>query len=751
MSSNNHNSNDFNNFTNIINGLTSPGTFNDFQNDEYVVGNQSSHQQQEDSSRYQVFDQQTFEEDNNNSGTHVHDNASDDSYEMEEHPGMSDEALAKLRQSRQDMKVRRGRKIKYENSICLECEENNHKSQGGIWCYELDHHKNNKRAPKYVNCDECHKLVSGPKYTRHLNKCAPSGASTTQSTTSTNITSNTVAQTQNISQGLNNVLPLSGAIVSLAYDGAAISNNTKQENRNDTQSNGSITINNQQNNQQSKPRVILGNPSQFNQNNMMPNNNVMNVPNNVGAPTFVIMPNPASNPSNNNASFLQQYQAANMLNMINGMNLQQVSSMSQAPLSPKSNNSSNSIPTIVIPQQNNSALQQQQLFNVMNRLSPQNNYPTSPKQQLVQIAPGTFGMQPMGSQNVGYPFNTNPNQQSQQQIIITNTNNRSTSPGGRVLDPNQAHQTRGMNAISPSLLVSAPISPNQQQNQQPQQYTKIIIPNNPNSPLQPQQQGNIFQPYIEPQPQTSYLSASSFSNNVSPSYSQQLSPNQQGWQSFQDGSPSLSPGGTSSTQNSQKKRKRGGSNAGSNQGASASESDFVEIRDDLIKKLSEENDEGVYSLRLYNETTRQYTVLMSTIHKPVKQLCSSKKRKKLNQILAPVLSKFGVDAETLIQIKEVRALIKSNRKPSSYANANNDNDSDSSEDRNNQPAVSQVNPSQITGSMMGILNEIPIINEPTNDYNNYYRQKESEDETQLDFGIMQGSFLQSLNDPNSHN
>ncbi|KAG2387438.1 hypothetical protein C9374_001770 [Naegleria lovaniensis] len=731
---NNTPSSDFN-FTNMMMRNESP-TSDFLQQDETPSTTSSflhNHHQQHHQQQQDDRSEQNFLEDDGGSHIHSHhpsnENSDDDSnFDFDDE--MSEEAKAKLIQKHKEMKVKRGRKIKYENSICLECEEDGHKSQGGIWCYEVDHHKNNKRAPKYVNCDECHKLVSGPKYTRHLNKCAPSGAST--ATSNTNQTSTTLSS-PGVKQGMtNNVIPVSGAVVSLAYDGGTISSNSNPHSNSNGDSNA---IENQSNsssltmsslNNQTSPRVIIGSQpvNQLHQNQMPNNQNNNNATAgmmNASAPTFVIMPNPASNSNNNNA-FIQQLQQGsnanfmlnntnnNLMAMINGIGLQQ-----QSPHSPKSpGGSSTSLPTIVLSQQHNSTLQQQQqLINAMNRLSPQNNYPSSPN-QLVQIAPGTFGMQPMNTPNyiINNHNGSNP-VQSPQHIIITSPNNTSSSPGSRPLDNNAANQARAMTRLSPSLLVSAPVSPGQQQ-----QFTKIIIPNAPTSPHQQQPQG-IFQQFLPMEQQQNFLTTSSFTTNtarLSPSYQQALSPNQASWSGY-DSSPGLSPGGQSN-QNSaaQKKRKRNTSNAGSSQpsGSNApSEGDYVEIRDDLLKKINDENDDNVYSLRLYNETTKQYTVLMSTVHKPVKQLCSSKKRKKLNQILAPVLAKFGVDAETLVQIKEVRSLIKNNKKPSSFANTN-DNDSEDSDDQQahnipihhqqQQQMLSQIVQPQQT--MMGMLNDL---------------------------------------------
>jgi hypothetical protein len=45
-------------------------------------------------------------------------------------------------------KSKRGRKIKYLNSICLECEEKGSSSKGGIWCYETQSHSNKKTCSK---------------------------------------------------------------------------------------------------------------------------------------------------------------------------------------------------------------------------------------------------------------------------------------------------------------------------------------------------------------------------------------------------------------------------------------------------------------------------------------------------------------------------------------------------------------------------------------------------------------------------
>ncbi|KAF0977282.1 hypothetical protein FDP41_003935 [Naegleria fowleri] len=736
-----------------------PSTTSSFLNNHHQQ--HQNHQQQDDDRS-----EQTFLEDDHNSHIHSHhpsnENSDDDESNFYFDEEMSEEAKAKLIQKHKEMKVKRGRKIKYENSICLECEEDGHKSQGGIWCYEVDHHKNNKRAPKYVNCDECHKLVSGPKYTRHLNKCAPSGASTV--TSNTNQTSSTALSSPGVRQGMNtNVIPVSGAVVRLAYDGGTISSNSNPHDNNqniENQSNSSSLTMSSLNNQTS-PRVIIGSQpvNQLHQ-NQMPNNQNNNTQGmmNTSAPTFVIMPNPATTNSNNNNAFIQQLQQGNnanfmlnntnMMAMINGIGLQQQSS----PHSPKSpGGSSTSLPTIVLPQQHSSALQQQQLINVMNRLSPQNNYPTSPN-QLVQIAPGTFGMQSINTPN--YIINNNGANpvHSPQHIIITSPNNTSSSPGGRPLDNNAANQTRAMTRLSPSLLVSGPVSPGQQQ-----QFTKIIIPNAPpTSPHQQPQQG-MFQQFlpIDQHQQQNFLSTSSFTTNtsrLSPSYQQALSPNQASWSGY-DSSPGLSPGNQSNSA-AQKKRKRNSSNAGSSQPSGSStvpsEGDYVEIRDDLLKKINDENDDNVYSLRLYNETTKQYTVLMSTVHKPVKQLCSSKKRKKLNQILAPVLAKFGVDAETLVQIKEVRSLIKNNKKPSSFNNTN-DNDSEDSDEQRTQNDVpihhhqqqqqmlSQIVQPQQT--MMGMLNDLGATDIP---------QLPSEKDFTYevpDFNITQHNFLNSLSDP----
>ncbi|KAL0480197.1 hypothetical protein AKO1_007233 [Acrasis kona] len=58
---------------------------------------------------------------------------------------------------------------------------------------------------------------------------------------------------------------------------------------------------------------------------------------------------------------------------------------------------------------------------------------------------------------------------------------------------------------------------------------------------------------------------------------------------------------------------------------------------------------------------------MTTQHKPISELCSSKKRKKLNQILAPALMKFGVGAEQLLSINDVRKILKTKSKNGSQS------------------------------------------------------------------------------------
>lgn len=351
-----------------------------------------------------------------------------------------------------------------------------------------------------------------------------------------------------------------------------------------------------------------------------------------------------------------------------------------------------------------------------------NGLPLRVVDNFVLLSSLNFGMQ---NQNYLLGNNGNNSVQPSQHIIITSPNNTTSSPGGR---PHENNNQPRVLSLSPSVLVSAPISPQQQ-------LTKIIIPNGPNSPLQPVQQ-NAFQQYMSmdnQQPQT-YLSANAFNSNprLSPSY-QQLSPNQNSWSGYNE-STSPTPSNQSS---SQKKRKRNGSNAGSNQSnnATASESDYVEIRDDLLKKINDSDDENVYSLRLYNESTKQYTVLMSTVHKPVKQLCSSKKRKKLNQILAPVLAKFGVDADTLIQIKEVRSLIKNTKKGSSPYPPN-DNDSGEEEEEESQPQQTRLAPpQQQQQSMMGILQDLGNLpNDLQNDKDLIYYPNEA------DF-VLPGNFL----------
>jgi hypothetical protein len=85
----------------------------------------------------------------------------------------------------------------------------------------------------------------------------------------------------------------------------------------------------------------------------------------------------------------------------------------------------------------------------------------------------------------------------------------------------------------------------------------------------------------------------------------------------------------------------------------------TEIREVASKQYINTDGGGdVYSLRLYNETRNEFVVLLSTLNKPVSMLCSSKKRKKLNQIIAPALAKFGVGAEELSNINDVRKMIK---------------------------------------------------------------------------------------------
>jgi hypothetical protein len=497
-------------------------------------------------------------------------------------------------------KSKRGRKIKYLNSICLECEEKGSSSKGGIWCYETQSHSNKKRAPKYIVCTQCKKMVSGPKFTRHYSKCH-------QKITGKPIVGTTASGTQN-SDNENNLSfnEEDGVASEQLYFFTANnqnSSNTDTETRPDKLSTQiqyhqfNAQYGQQPPPQKQLPKILPSNNRQFTQFGTSPSPNTQQKSSGSGS---VVAPNGLSFVIQT-MPFTRSFHTSEVKENTNGqVQFTNETENFNIPYSQPTTKSTsinfihtNPSTTNTYQQAQSSQQQQQQLPTTQPPTTQQNQsqqhqqqqQPHPMLQQQTVIAPTTWHNYTFNSDNqLSYDnhatvFNHRhtfiPNQQSS-----TTQQSQQTVFHGDLMNVNPISSSNNINATPiPTTAASPSLTATTQPNKK-RRYSRINAT------------GLTTESVVMP-----------ITHDVQPA--------------------------------------------------------IVEVRDDhSIKQFLQDTSDDIYSLRLYNETRNEYVVLLTTQHKPVSELCSSKKRKKLNQIVAPALGKFGIGADQLLNINDVRKVLK---------------------------------------------------------------------------------------------
>jgi hypothetical protein len=524
------------------------------------------------------------------------------------------------------MKTKRGRKIKYLNSICLECEGNGTSSKGGIWCYETQAHKSKKRAPKYIICKDCKKMVSGPKFTRHFSKCHKRSGNSS-STPATSITSGPVNSNQPLNQ------TESGEDANMYYNHqdevnegnqnisteqvtyfytvqqpieTSAPSSTESQHNDAPSSQMQYQFNPQfvtHQNQHKRFTKILPHNVQYQYRTSSPQANQQHFQQSqppVVAPTgfsYVIQQMPFTYETKDNQPVQFTNETNNYMQYSSPVSL--ISNYTHTKQKPSSNTFAH----------NNTGIFQQP--SATSQQPQQQTQPQSQQQQHSMIQQQTV-ITPTTWHN--YTFNSD-NQMSYEKYNATLFSHTFVP-----------QQTSGQQQQPPQTQTQQP--PQQQQQQQQQQVQQVVVfHGESNTPA-----ANV----------TSPLPVSSATTTTA----------------------TIATGTT--TQPHKKRKHSRMTNPPTNitihepMTDSAVPQHPVEIRDEHAAKhfLHGNNSGDSFSLRLYNETRNEYVVLLTTHHKPVSELCSSKKRKKLNQILAPALGKFGVGAEQLLSINDVRKVLK---------------------------------------------------------------------------------------------